>query len=76
MNEAVVVSTIEDTKKKGIGKAIKLYSYYFIKRTFDLICVILGFIFLIPIALIVKIAYMCTGDFKSIFFSEKKLEKY
>lgn len=75
MNEAVAVSSAEEVKSKGIGKTIKLYSYLVIKRTFDLICAILGLLFLIPIALIVKISYMLTGDFHSIFFTQKRIGK-
>lgn len=75
MNEAVAVSSVEDAKTKGIGRTIKLYSYLVIKRTFDLICAILGLIFLIPTTIIVKIAYMCTGDFKSIFYKQKRIGK-
>ena len=75
MNEAVAVSAVEDTKVKRVGKAIRLYSYYFIKRTFDIICAIIGLVFLIPVALIVKLCYIFTGDFKSIFFTQKRIGK-
>ena len=75
MNEAVVVSSIEDTNEKGILKTVKLYFYLFIKRLFDIICALLGLVFLIPVALIVKISYMLTGDFKNIFFSQKRIRK-
>lgn len=75
MNEAVAVSSVEDTQAKGIGKTIKLYIYLVIKRIFDLICAILGLVFLLPIALIVKISYMLTGDFHSIFFTQKRIGK-
>ena len=75
MNEAVVVSSIEDTNEKGILKTVKLYTYLFIKRLFDIICALLGLVFLIPVALIVKASYMLTGDFKSIFFSQKRIGK-
>ncbi len=75
MNEAVVVSSLEDTKGKSIFKTIKLYLYLFIKRFFDIICALLGLVFLIPVALIVKISYMLTGDFKFIFFSQKRIGK-
>ena len=75
MNEAVVVSSIEDTNEKGILKTVKLYTYLFIKRLFDIICALLGLVFLIPVALIVKASYMLTGDFKCIFFSQKRIGK-
>ena len=75
MNEAVVVSSIEDTNEKGILKTVKLYTYLFIKRLFDIICALLGLVFLIPVALIVKASYILTGDFKNIFFSQKRIGK-
>ena len=75
MNEAVSVSSTSDTKTKGVLKTVKLYSYLVIKRTFDIICAILGLVFLIPVSLIVKISYVLTGDFKSIFFTQKRIGK-
>ena len=44
-----------------------------IKRIFDLLCSIIGLIFLIPLTIIVKILYIATGDFKSIFFTQKRI---
>ena len=42
--------------------------YIFIKRMFDIICALIGLIFMLPIALVVKIMYICSGDFNSIFY--------
>ena len=75
MNEAVAVSTTQETEKKSIAKTLKRYSYLTIKRIFDIIVSLIGMIFLLPIALIVKISYMITGDFHSIFFSQKRIGK-
>ena len=49
--------------------------YRIIKRTFDIITSIIGLVFLIPIALLVKISYILTGDFNSIFFIQKRIGK-
>ena len=49
--------------------------YMIIKRIFDIICGIIGCILLIPIALIIKIAYMCTGDFHRIIYSHIRIGK-
>lgn len=49
--------------------------YFFIKRIFDIFCSLIGIILLIPISLLVKIVYMCTGDFHSIFYRHKRLGK-
>lgn len=54
-----------------IRKAI----YFLIKRSFDIVCSLLGLIVLLPVAIIVKIAYMCTGDFKPIFYTQKRIGK-
>lgn len=49
--------------------------YLFIKRIFDILCGIIGCVILIPIAIIVKIIYICTGDFHSIFLRQKRIGK-
>lgn len=75
MNDAVAVSMVEDTQKKSIGKAARYYIYLTIKRIFDILIALIGLFFLLPVALIVKIAYMLHGDFKSIFFSQSRIGK-
>ncbi len=49
--------------------------YRFIKRLFDIVCGLIGLVILIPVTLIVKIAYMCTGDFHRIFFRQERIGK-
>ena len=49
--------------------------YFFIKRLFDVLMAIIGIIAMIPIALIVKVSYMLTGDFDSIFYKQKRIGK-
>lgn len=49
--------------------------YRFIKRLFDIIFGLIGLVLLIPITIIVKIAYMCTGDFHRIFFRQERIGK-
>ena len=56
-------------------KTIKKYLYLGIKRLFDIFASLFGLLFLLFIALFVKISYMLTGDFKSIFFSQKRIGK-
>lgn len=65
MNEAVSVQAI------GIKEAL----YQTIKRLFDIIVGIIGLIFIIPLSIIVKISYMLNGDFKSIFYKQKRVGK-
>ena len=52
---------------------VKSKAYLVIKRVFDIFFSLIGCIFLLPIALIIKISYMITGDFKSIFFSQSRI---
>ena len=79
MKDAVETATIAgatSTEHKSIGKTIRLGLYLIIKRLFDIIGSLIGLVFLLPIALIVKICYMCNGDFKSVFFNQKRIGKH
>ena len=51
----------------------KQYVYLFIKRSFDILCSIIGLLLMLPIALIIKVMYMATGDFTSIFFVQDRI---
>lgn len=53
----------------------KRLTYFATKRSFDLFCSLLGLIPLLPIALIVKICYLVTGDKKSVFYKQKRIGK-
>ncbi len=66
---------MNDTESISIDKSASKFLYFFIKRIFDIICAIIGIIFLIPIALVVKITYMLTGDFTSIFYNHERIGK-
>ena len=50
-------------------------AYFFLKRVIDIIAGIVGLIILVPVSLIIKIAYMITGDFKPIFYSQDRVGK-
>ena len=67
MNET---NTIEETKDIGRG-----LSYLIPKRIIDIVGGIVGCVLLIPITIFVKIAYMITGDFGPIFFSQIRIGK-
>ena len=54
---------------------MKKAGYLCIKRLFDIICAIIGIIFLIPITIIVKISYMLHGDFYTIFYNHERIGK-
>ena len=76
MKEEVInlnlVSNKECSKSSMLQK-VKVGGYHFIKRAFDIVCAILGCIALLPISLVVKISYMLTGDFKSIFLVQARI---
>ena len=50
-------------------------SYFFLKRVIDIVCGLFGLVILIPVSIIIKIAYMLTGDFKPIFYAQKRIGK-
>lgn len=54
---------------------IKTLLYKFIKRTFDILLSLIGLIFIIPISLILKIAFIITGDFHPIIFTQDRIGK-
>ena len=49
--------------------------YRIVKRFVDIIAGILGIILLIPMFIIIKIAYMLTGDFNKIMFTQNRIGK-
>ena len=52
-------------KKQQRSKKENKYFYFFCKRTIDIILSFIGIVIFLIVALIVKICYMLTGDFKS-----------
>ena len=66
---------MKNNKKSSKKSTSKKYFYFFIKRCFDILVSIIGCIFLIPITLIIKIAYMLSGDFHSVIFIQDRIGK-
>ena len=54
---------------------IRKSAYFFIKRIFDIFVGFIGTLFLIPLTIIIKIAYMISGDFESIIFKQARIGK-
>lgn len=54
---------------------IKIALYYGVKRFVDIICSIIGFSFLVPLTLIVKLISVLCGDFNSIFYNHERIGK-
>ena len=75
MKEEVLSAELKQSKSKLEANSIKSISYLFIKRLFDIFFALIGCIFLLPIAVAVKISYMLTGDFSSIFYSHTRIGK-
>ena len=73
MKDSVIVS--DSLEKVSFFYKIKHFIYLGVKRIFDIICALIGLVFLLPIAIIVKISYILTGDFHSIFFSQNRIGK-
>ena len=65
MNDVATVQSI----------SLKEVFYQVIKRTFDIICGLIGVLILIPISIIIKIIYICNKDFSPIFFTQNRIGK-
>ena len=61
--------------EKGNTISIRKITYLGIKRLFDIILSLIGCLFLLPIALIVKISYILNKDYASIFFTQDRIGK-
>ena len=70
-SEIKVLSTEQITTFYKIKRVLYLSS----KRLTDIIISLIGLLCLIPIAIIIKISYMVTGDFKSIFYVQDRIGK-
>jgi len=71
MNGEVTVLTKDVTS----FDKVKRISYLSVKRAFDILISLLGLLILLPVALIVKIAFIITGDFHSIFYYQERIGK-
>ena len=71
-SDSALAGTLSDVKVKS--KLSKL-AYRIIKRSFDLLFSLIGSLFILPLAIIIKLAYVLTGDFGSIFFVQKRIGK-
>ena len=50
-------------------------AYRFIKRLFDVVIILIGCVFLIPLYIIIRIAYLFTGDFHKIIYVQPRIGK-
>lgn len=70
------ISTVGTNKTLGVG----LYSfsgkqsiYLAVKRAIDICFGVVGAVCMLPLTLLVKLCYLCTGDTKSIFYTQTRL---
>ena len=73
MNNEVQIQTDETI---NVFIRIRKGVYFLFKRIFDIVCSILGIAVLLPVTILVKLGYMCTGDFKPIFYRQKRIGRY
>lgn len=70
-NNEIAISNLNINSISGIRRIL----YFGFKRFFDMFCSCIGLIFILPIMLIVKIVYMFSGDFNSIFYVHERIGK-
>ena len=70
-----MTTELDNTDSIVCGKVKSKYFYHFAKRIFDLFCAIIGILMMLPVTLIIKISYMVSGDFKPIFYRQKRIGK-
>ena len=71
------INVIKKEVKKDLSvfKKIERYTYFGIKRTFDITCALIGAIFLIPLIVLVKLSYLISKDTKSMFYTQTRIGK-
>ena len=65
----------EDIRTQHNKQNIRTYTYLLVKRIIDIISAIVGIILLVPIMLMVKIAYLKDGDNAPILFKQTRIGK-
>lgn len=71
-NDISVISRENISEVKNENKKI---IYFTIKRFFDIICSILGLILILPLSIIIKLSYIISKDYKSIFYFQERIGK-
>lgn len=62
-----------ELKRESTIRRLRLVGYNITKKIIDIVCGVIGMLFLIPLAIIVKILYLATGDKDPIFFSQDRI---
>ena len=69
------MNTNDITLEGNVVKERSKILYKVIKRTFDIVVSLVGCIFLLPIIIIVKISYLISKDYNSIFYTQTRIGK-
>lgn len=67
--------TVNIEKKNNRHSKGYMIFYAIIKRIFDIVCSIVGMIFLIPLIILVKVTYLLSKDKENIFFIQDRIGK-
>lgn len=67
------IASVDEIRSEVSGTTFKKRCYVYTKRTFDVLVSLIGILFLVPLILVIKIMYVCTGDFHSIFYSQERI---
>ena len=71
-NDKIALDNASKNKNNtGVLHKINRGLYFGIKRIFDLLCALVGSLLLLPVAIVTKIAYLISGDKKSILYTQK-----
>lgn len=73
MNEKINILTEEELSEYVEYEGVS--HYFAVKRLFDVIISIVGIFVMFPVAIIIKLAYIFTGDFHSIFYTQERIGK-
>lgn len=76
LNESNCIEVCDSMSKSGafIKKLTKFF-YKILKRILDIVISLIGIVFLLPFMLIIKIAFLITGDRDTIIFSQPRTGK-
>lgn len=68
-------NNMADTLPIKSANKVKRITYLFIKKSFDVICSLFAVLFLIPLWLFIKLAYLFSGDTNPVLYTQKRIGK-
>ncbi len=78
MNEEIINAggiELAIPRNRNVSRTISYTLYLIIKRFVDIMFALVGIIFMLPLILVIKLSYVCSGDFHSIFYSHNRVGK-